>query len=718
MNNLANQPAAVSRPRGGPARWVVAVNFDVDASERVRYWARGRGGAMPELQNVMPPAVDAHELDRRGRVAATLVDRATNWRRLPAGWDDEEEIIGTGEVMIVIGSRDGSWAGEVTDVEWAREDARAFDADAGDMHLVAFSQIAGRPVAGFARSPGRLASLHRVLPLLDDDQSGSDDRHELNEQLNNGPDDENGGEAEPAGPAATDSRSLAQRIGHMWLGFGCAAGLAIIGLVRFATFTNGDGPATIDSGNWLAFAESIFGGGGRDPSIVYPPLIPFLTHIAVAVFGLTSGIALVAAFSSIIPAAGLYIALTMARVGPVRVFPVMLVAGLGSVGEAASWGGFPQLWSMGMLPIGVVLASVVCDRPTRRTALQLGAVLMFALATSHLGALVLVGALVVSVAVDAAVHRSRTRVHAVVGLVPLVVLPSVWLIPTYLKLIDAVVLHPNEFAVLDNLTPASALSGLANVAPETQGLWQLLVALGFLAPFLGSRDRTSVAWRATTTLLISVVVLLAVTRESRYLSFVPFVTAATVGVWIDDRLRRPVDIEAGVRKWVGLVVVVLSTAVVVQVQQGHSGLADQRDFYGRLTDDLVSAIFVADDTAPNDGAIAIPSLNDAPLGWWVEGLTEHDVIYGSPLRWLNFSDEVERATIANTIFDPTFPNASSVGLLNDAEVSVLILPRQWAWYEESAVDAWIESNGFDVPFSSADVLVIDLEPSEGEGRQP
>jgi hypothetical protein len=695
VSAIANRSTGRAGLLSARARWVVLLRVANGDVESIRVLGQQRRGARAD---VLAPHDDDDddENDRRRRAAASLVYRATAWRRLPAGRDvDDDDSAGSG-TLIVVDSSEGTWIGEASGVEWSSSDAAGFDLPTGSAYLVDFIRVKGRPVACFAPSPGGFASVHSLLPLstagfplgLADDSLEAD---------------------EPAAAPSSSALSAAIRsVRNAWLGIGCATVFAAIAAARFVTFNNGRGPATIDSGNWLAFAESLFGAGQRDPSITYPPFIPFLAHIAVGVFGLTAGIAMLAAVSSVVPAAGLYIALTMARVGPVRIFPVLLIAGLGSVGEAASWGGFPQLWSMGVLPIGAVAAMRLFDEPTRRNALFLGTALMVALATSHLGGLVLVVSLLVSLALDTMIHRSADRARAVIGVAPLVLLPSVWLIPTYLKLIDAVVLDPNEFAELDNLTVRSAIAGLADVAPQIPVLWQVLIPLGLLAPILGSRDRAGTAWRATTTLLISVILLIVVTREGRYLSFVPFVTAATFGVWIDERLRRPIDRD-GPRRWLLILLVVgASAAVTAQFVQTHRALAGQRDFYGWLSDDLVYAIGVADDIAPDDRGIAIPSLNDAPIGWWVEGLTEHDVTYGSPLRWLNFSDEVDRATVANAIFSPDFPEDSSLEQLRDVDVSVVILPRRWAWFEEGAVNEWIISNELVVRFDSAEVLVIDL----------
>jgi hypothetical protein len=88
---------------------------------------------------------------------------------------------------------------------------------------------------------------------------------------------------------------------------------------------------------------------------------------------------------------------------------------------------------------------------------------------------------------------------------------------------------------------------------------------------------------------------------------------------------------------------------------------------------------------------------------------------GSPLRWLNFSDEVERARTANAIFHPLFPAHDSLELLGSADVSVVIIPRQWAWYDDDAVEQWITDNNLDVIERNADALAVHLGHSSPDG---
>ena len=77
-------------------------------------------------------------------------------------------------------------------------------------------------------------------------------------------------------------------------------------------------------------------------------------------------------------------------------------------------------------------------------------------------------------------------------------------------------------------------------------------------------------------------------------------------------------------------------AQIGQVQFAGGGLGrleEQRDFYAILSEDLVVAIEVADSVVDAEGGvIALPSLNDAHLGWWVEALTNNEVVSGTFLR--------------------------------------------------------------------------------------
>ena len=111
------------------------------------------------------------------------------------------------------------------------------------------------------------------------------------------------------------------------------AAVALALMVRYLVLASGGAPATIDSGNWLAFCDEIFGDGSRDSSITYPPLVPALASILTSLFGVASGIAVLGALSSLAPGLGVYRALGMVGLGRERVFPAVLLIGAGSVSD-------------------------------------------------------------------------------------------------------------------------------------------------------------------------------------------------------------------------------------------------------------------------------------------------------------------------------------------------------------------------------------------------
>jgi len=496
-----------------------------------------------------------------------------------------------------------------------------------------------------------------------------------------------------------------------------AFGLVVVAVVaiRFAILNSGDAPPTIDSGNWLSFADSILGHSPRDVSIAYPPLVPLLTELFTSVFGIRSGVAAMGALSSAAPALGLYAALRMGGVGRLGMIPALLLLAAGSVGEAAAWGGFPQLLGMALLPITVILGLRFIDGPSRRTALGVGLGLMLSFATSHFVSAILVFALLGALAVDWLGLKKQPITARHLKLSPLIVLPSVWLISTYAKLVDAVIFNPNEFAALDNLSWGNVLQRLDTLYSEFPELWQILVPLALVTPGLTWYQRRSPVWRLSTSLLVAVLSLLLLTAEGRYLYFVPLTTLSLLGIWILEVAKAPrvVDMERPVRIVYGFLAVTILAAVALQMSAGVSRFDDQRDFYAAMSPGLLVAIETADELvelepAANRGAIAVPSLNDAPIGWWVEALTEEVVFYGSPLRWLNFGNEIERASAANMVFRPSFPNAESLPLLRASGVSVLVMPRQWAWYDDDSIDQWVEDNALDVVVRNNDALTIDL----------
>jgi len=484
---------------------------------------------------------------------------------------------------------------------------------------------------------------------------------------------------------------------------------AVVATVRFLVLAAGDAPATIDSGNWLSFAQSLFGDSPRDSSITYPPVVPAIVEIATNWLGVVNGVALVGALAAVAPALGLNAALRMTGVNGLRLFPVLLLLAAGSIGEAAAWGGFPQLLAMGLLPLTMVAGIRFLDDPTKRSAIRLGLLLLAMLATSHFVAVVAIFGIIGIVEVDTVARRRITLRKPHFTLAGWIALPCLVMTPVYIRLVEAVILNPNEFAELDNLTWNNVLGRLDNLYGEFPALWQVLIPLAVATPFLLWSARHSAPWRLTAALWVALANLLLLTQESRYLYFAPLLAVMALGPWVQNltadqpwkgqkrRMRVAYLLAAGG----------LAAVVVYQMAVGLGRFEEQRDFYAILSDDLVVAIEVADMIVDEEGGvIALPSLNDAPLGWWVEALTNDEVVYGSPLRWLNFGDEVERARRANDIFHPTFPDRHTLGLLEASDVRVVIIPRRWAWFDTETVNSWIHDNELDVVVSNRESLAV------------
>jgi hypothetical protein len=123
---------------------------------------------------------------------------------------------------------------------------------------------------------------------------------------------------------------------------------------------------------------------------------------------------------------------------------------------------------------------------------------------------------------------------------------------------------------------------------------------------------------------------------------------------------------------------------MAQVVVGLSFFQGQREYYGILSPGLVRAIDQAAVDAGPEGTIGVTSLRDAPLGWWVEALAHRPTIYAAPLRWLAFDDEIERASLADGLFEPPFPTAQAMDEAAAAGIAVIVLPTDWYFYDQGA----------------------------------
>lgn len=488
---------------------------------------------------------------------------------------------------------------------------------------------------------------------------------------------------------------------------------------RAAVLARGGAPATIDAGNWLAFGRGLLGEPVRSQSIVYPPVVPLLTFLFVGAFGPTLGVAVLGALCSLAPGVGMAAALRPLGYHWSRALVAALLIGAGATGEAAAWGGFPQLLGLGLLPVAWVALDQFLRTSRRIDGFKLGLLIVCVLATSHLVGVFLVASGVVMVAAHLLTREeARRHLGVVLRCVPLVVGPSVVLIPFYVPLLGGI-----GGNATDSANSSSLFSAIEFLYRDFPAPWRVAVILTLLCPVLLIDRRRSPAWHLVTAGLGGLGVLGIVVGDHRVLYLASPVIGIALVQWIHEfdrlgsretldrlRLSRP-DARRLTRRFSALgrgLTVALGIVVVMQTVVGLRLFERQRDFYGVLTPGLYDGLIWIRDMTPNSSRIAVTSVRDAPLGWWVEGLTLRRTFGGSELRWLYFEDERRRAAVANALFASPFPNARTRELAELDDIDYLVVPTRWADFDPQRMAEFRERSPRSMSFENDDVVILDL----------
>jgi hypothetical protein len=463
-------------------------------------------------------------------------------------------------------------------------------------------------------------------------------------------------------------------------------------------------PPGIDTGNWIAFGNALFGHSVKPASVAYPPVVPLLMTALSHLVGPTVGASIVGGLAALAPAAGVLVVLWLANLRWWSVAIASTVLFLGSTGAMTSWGGFPQL-------IGAPVALIVywsLDRwmtDGRRSWLVGGALAWGALvATSHFVALIAAVGLVTVFFVRLVEGRRRLG-RALIGAAALVA-TSLPVALIYARLIPAVIATRSGGGV------AAARIDVSE-APrwfvDIFGVAAPFVALGVIAAIAAAfiaRERTTL-WAIDVALLVSSIVAFFVTREPRLIYDVAVVAAIGIGALIEALRDRPSW------RWSrGVAATAVVAAAVVATTAGAADAARSRDRYAVLDVPAAQALEWIREHTPADAVVASVPYRGAPIGWWVEGLAERRSLSVVEPRWLVFPEERTDAAVAALIFR-RLGAAPSKGFdaARDAGVDVLLLPAHSD--AASAVAAELETGSLHLAFADRAFLVLLVERPGG-----
>ena len=452
-----------------------------------------------------------------------------------------------------------------------------------------------------------------------------------------------------AAPVNLREEAPSSAIARGWLVAGIAAAAAVA-VYRAWILARSGTPAGIDTGNWLAFGHGLFGDDVKPDGLAYPPLIPFLVAAAVKMFGAAPGVAIVGATSALMPAAAAFLALRWGGLGPWAAVAAVVLA-LPAVGEMTAWGGFPQLMAAPFVVAFLWLLDRSLrspDTPTLLGAATAGALVLAASHFAAIGAAVAALTIVVNRFVIPPVgHPGEVfrRTVAVVGLTALFSLP---LTIVYVRLVPAIVATRTNGLAAGMI----GLDRLPSRFAEIHGAATPLLLLGLLAAVVaivvprGSRDAL---WSVNAALLTGMMAAFLLTREPRVLYEAPLVAAVGLGTCAREILRTTSD---GRRRLIAAAMVIgVSVTVLVTAVIGLNEFPQQRRAYAIVNDDLLVALDWLRTETPEDSVIGVPSLDSAPLGWWVEGLAERRTLAVIASEWTVFPEERRISARAIQVFD-------------------------------------------------------------------
>jgi len=483
-------------------------------------------------------------------------------------------------------------------------------------------------------------------------------------------------------------------------------------VARYRILTDRHAPATVDSGNWLAFGHALAGHSPRSSTIVYPPLVPVLVAGMTRLIGPIVAVGLIGATTALLPAIAIYVALRALGLRWSAFALAALLAASASVGEAAAWGGFPQLIGLALVTVFLIALDRAMERPRWQASLVVAVLFTLILLTSHFVAIfaVMAAGAVVGLTLLAS---GPGRVKWLIARLPtfgLCLLPAIAVIPIYAPLLAAIA--GNRPKGTDTATATVGLQNLLETVEftyrEAPLVWRVLTLFAFCAP-LAMWDRwRKPEWRLPVAGLAAIVVGTVLTHEARFLAFLPVVTVAAAGLWVlagHDALPSP-------KIWLrGVGAAFVTLILVIQATAGMHLFVDQREFYGIIQPGTFSGMNWLRTHTSRDTTLGVSTVDDAPLGWWLEGYVRRPTYYASPLRWLSFPDELRRARVANSVFTAKFPDETSLPRAARHGIDLLVVATVSNRFDPARMNVFLRRHPDAVVYRNRDVIILRTSPA-------
>lgn len=486
-------------------------------------------------------------------------------------------------------------------------------------------------------------------------------------------------------------------------------------------------PSGVDFGNWLMFGHQALGSPlPRAASVTYPPIVPVLTVWLTGAFGVVWGTAILAGVSSVAPALGVFIACRLFGARWNAVLAAVLLAATSSSGEAAAWGGVPQLIGLGLAALALGLTQKTFTRRRWQTAAWLGAVLLALGATSHLILAQAATALACLVVIRAIVdHKSFGAgtwggANGWFSLTVIAVLPMSVLVPLYLRLLPTV----GQSFLSDQTTSSQSaivtfMSGLWVVYRDAPWLWKPALILTAITPILLVRRRhiDNPLWPVCTALIISLVIEALLSGQERLVYLAPIAVAFALVLWLSELSSGFWSISsyrvAGVLSVSVVLVVAITMAVTLLSYRGLTYFPQQRDLYGSTEPaGMIRGLDWLRNDTPADSLIAVAPINGAPFGWWVQGYGRRASLVGSEDQWLNFPEERTRANEVLAMLSEPDPLGKAVMVkARSLNVQYVLLPWAWGGLSQAQLRTYEKKYPGSVVFDNRAMVIVQVPRS-------